>query len=108
MLSQIVQLVAQAQRSRPPIQRLADQVTGWFVPAVIVIAMLAFIAWGIWDPEPRFSYSLIAAVAVLIIACPGALDLATPMSIMECVGRGAQHGSRWKKWTRSSSTRLAR
>ncbi len=92
MLSQIVQLVAQAQRSRAPIQRLADQVSGWFVPAVIVVAVLAFAAWALWGPEPSFSYGLIAAVAVLIIACPCALGLATPMSIMVGVGRGAQHG----------------
>lgn len=92
MLSQIVQLVAEAQRSRAPIQRLADQVSGWFVPAVIVIAVLAFIAWSIWGPEPRFSFGLIAAVSVLIIACPCALGLATPMSIMVGVGRGAQAG----------------
>jgi Cu+-exporting ATPase len=92
MLSQIVRLVAEAQRSRAPIQRLADQVSGWFVPAVIVIAVLAFIAWSMFGPEPRFSYGLVAAVAVLIIACPCALGLATPMSIMFGVGRGAQSG----------------
>ncbi|WP_296706008.1 heavy metal translocating P-type ATPase [Rhodoblastus sp.] len=92
MLAQIVQLVAEAQRSRAPIQRLADQVAGWFVPAVILIAALAFAAWSIFGPEPRYSYGLIAAVAVLIIACPCALGLATPMSIMVGVGRGAQAG----------------
>ena len=92
MLSRIVQLVAEAQRSRAPIQRLADQVSGWFVPAVIVVSLLAFAAWAIWGPEPRFSYGLVAAVAVLIIACPCALGLATPMSIMVGVGRGAQAG----------------
>ncbi|MBY0138434.1 heavy metal translocating P-type ATPase [Paracoccus yeei] len=92
MLSQIVQLVAEAQRSRAPIQRLADQVSGWFVPAVIGVALLAFIAWAIWGPEPRFSFGLVAAVSVLIIACPCALGLATPMSIMVGVGRGAQAG----------------
>jgi len=92
MLSQIVQLVADAQRSRAPIQRLADQVSGYFVPAVIAVALLAFAAWGIWGPEPRFSYGLVAAVSVLIIACPCALGLATPMSIMVGVGRGAQAG----------------
>ena len=92
MLAQIVQLVAEAQRSRAPIQRLADQVSGYFVPAVIVVAVLAFIAWAIWGPEPQFSYGLVAAVAVLIIACPCALGLATPMSIMVGVGRGAQAG----------------
>ena len=92
MLSQIVQLVAEAQRSRAPIQRLADQVSGWFVPAVILVAIVAFIAWSIWGPEPRMSFGLIAAVSVLIIACPCALGLATPMSIMVGVGRGAQAG----------------
>jgi P-type Cu+ transporter len=92
MLSRIVQLVAEAQRSRAPIQRMADRVSGWFVPAVIAVALLAFGAWMIWGPEPRFAYGLVAAVAVLIIACPCALGLATPMSIMVGVGRGAQSG----------------
>jgi len=92
MLSQIVQMVAQAQRSRAPIQRLADQVSGWFVPGVIAIAVLAFAAWATFGPEPRFTYGLVAAVTVLIIACPCALGLATPMSIMVGVGRGAQAG----------------
>jgi len=92
MLARIVALVAEAQRSRAPIQRLADAVAGWFVPAVIVIALLAFAAWSIWGPEPRYTYALIAAVAVLIIACPCALGLATPMSIMVGVGRGAEAG----------------
>jgi Cu+-exporting ATPase len=92
MLAQIVQMVAQAQRSRAPIQRLADQVAAWFVPAVIAAALLAFAVWSIWGPEPRFSYAFIAAVSVLIIACPCALGLATPMSIMVGVGRGAQSG----------------
>jgi P-type Cu+ transporter len=92
VLAQIVQMVAQAQRSRAPIQRLADQVSGWFVPAVILAALAAFVAWSIWGPEPRFTYGLIAAVSVLIIACPCALGLATPMSIMVGVGRGAQSG----------------
>ncbi len=92
MLARIVQLVAEAQRSRAPIQRLADQVSGWFVPAVILIAVLAFVAWGIWGPEPRLSFGLVAAVTVLIIACPCALGLATPMSIMVAIGRGAQAG----------------
>jgi Cu+-exporting ATPase len=92
MLSQIVQMVASAQRSRAPIQRLADQVSGWFVPAVIVIALLAFAAWAVWGPEPRLAFGLVAAVTVLIIACPCALGLATPMSIMVGVGRGAQAG----------------
>ena len=92
VLSHIVQLVAQAQRSRAPIQRLADQVSSWFVPAVIVAALLAFGAWSLLGPEPRLSLALIAAVSVLIIACPCALGLATPMSIMVGVGRGAQSG----------------
>jgi P-type Cu+ transporter len=92
MLAQIVQLVAEAQRSRAPIQRLADQVSGYFVPTVIGVALLAFSAWAIWGPEPRFSYGLVAAVTVLIIACPCALGLATPMSIMVGVGRGAEAG----------------
>ena len=92
MLAQIVRMVADAQRSRAPIQRLADQVSGWFVPLVISIAIVAFVAWSIWGPEPRFTFGLIAAVSVLIIACPCALGLATPMSIMVGVGRGAQAG----------------
>ncbi len=92
MLAQIVQMVAQAQRSRAPIQRLADQVAGWFVPLVITVAIAAFLAWSIWGPEPRMTFGLIAAVSVLIIACPCALGLATPMSIMVGVGRGAQAG----------------
>jgi Cu+-exporting ATPase len=92
MLAQIVQLVAQAQRSRAPIQRLADQVAGWFVPAVIVVAIAAFAAWAAYGPEPRFAFGLVAAVSVLIIACPCALGLATPMSIMVGVGRGAHMG----------------
>lgn len=92
MLSRIVQMVAEAQRSRAPIQRMADQVSGWFVPVVISIAALAFAGWSIWGPEPRFAYGFVAAVAVLIIACPCALGLATPMSIMVGVGRGAGLG----------------
>jgi Cu+-exporting ATPase len=92
MLARIVQMVADAQRSRAPIQRLADQASGWFVPLVILIALVAFVAWAVWGPEPRFAYGLVAAVAVLIIACPCALGLATPMSIMVGVGRGAQAG----------------
>lgn len=92
VLAQIVQMVANAQRSRAPIQRLADQVAGWFVPAVIAVAVLAFLAWSIWGPRPSTTYGLIAAVSVLIIACPCALGLATPMSIMVGVGRGAQWG----------------
>ena len=92
MLARIVQMVATAQRSRAPIQRLADQVAAWFVPAVIAVAVLAFAAWATFGPEPRFAYGLVAAVTVLIIACPCALGLATPMSIMVGVGRGAQAG----------------
>ena len=92
VLAQIVQMVAQAQRSRAPIQRLADQVSGWFVPLVIAVAALAFVAWAIWGPEPRLTYGLLAAISVMIIACPCALGLATPMSIMVGVGRGAQAG----------------
>lgn len=92
MLARIVQMVAEAQRSRAPIQRLADQVSGWFVPAVIAVAVIAFAAWMIFGPEPRFSYALVAAVAVLIIACPCALGLATPMSVMVGVGRAASMG----------------
>jgi len=92
VLSRIVHMVAEAQRSRAPIQRLADRVSGWFVPAVVAVAILAFAGWMIWGPEPRFAYALVAAVSVLIIACPCALGLATPMSIMVGVGRGAQAG----------------
>ncbi|MBU1385053.1 MAG: heavy metal translocating P-type ATPase [Alphaproteobacteria bacterium] len=92
LLARIVQMVAQAQRSRAPIQRLADQVSGWFVPAVIGIAVVAAIVWGLVGPEPRLSYALVAAVSVLIIACPCALGLATPISIMVGVGRGAHAG----------------
>jgi Cu+-exporting ATPase len=92
LLAQIVEMVAKAQRSRAPIQRLADQVSGWFVPLVVAVAVLAFAAWATFGPEPRFAYGLVAAVSVLIIACPCALGLATPMSIMVGVGRGAQSG----------------
>jgi Cu+-exporting ATPase len=92
MLAQIVEMVAAAQRSRAPIQKLADAVAGKFVPAVIGIAVLSFIAWAIWGPEPSLSYALVSAIAVLIIACPCALGLATPMSIMTATGRGAQAG----------------
>src|SRR5580704_1903786 len=92
LLSQIVKMVADAQRSRAPIQRLADQVAGWFVPVVIVVALIAFGAWAWFGPEPRMAFGLVAAVSVLIIACPCALGLATPMSIMVGVGRGAQAG----------------
>ena len=92
MLARIVRMVADAQRSRAPIQRVADRVAGWFVPAVVAIALLAFAAWSIWGPEPRFTYGLLAAISVLIIACPCALGLATPMSIMVGVGAGAEAG----------------
>ena len=92
LLSRIVQMVAEAQRSRAPIQRLADTVAGWFVPAVIAVALIAGLVWALVGPEPRFSYALVAAVSVLIIACPCALGLATPMSIMVGVGRGAREG----------------
>ncbi|MBT9470770.1 MAG: heavy metal translocating P-type ATPase [Phenylobacterium sp.] len=92
LLSRIVQMVAEAQRSRAPIQRLADQVSGWFVPIVIAVALLAGAVWAMVGPEPRFAYALVAAVSVLIIACPCALGLATPMSIMVGVGRGAHAG----------------
>jgi Cu+-exporting ATPase len=92
LLARIVQMVAEAQRSRAPIQRMADQVSAWFVPAVIVVAALAFAGWALLGPEPRFAYALLAAVSVLIIACPCALGLATPMSIMVGVGRGAHAG----------------
>ena len=92
MLARIVDQVAKAQRSRAPIQRLADQAAGWFVPAVFLAALLAFVAWATFGPEPRFTFALVAAVTVLIIACPCALGLATPMSIMVGVGRGAHAG----------------
>jgi Cu+-exporting ATPase len=92
MLARIVDMVARAQRSRAPIQRLADQVAGWFVPAVLASAVIAFAAWVMFGPEPRFTFGLVAAVTVLIIACPCALGLATPMSIMVGVGRGARAG----------------
>jgi P-type Cu+ transporter len=92
MLSQIVKMVAEAQRSRAPIQKLADQVSGYFVPAVVIIALLAFVIWAIIGPEPAMAYAIVVAVSVLIIACPCALGLATPMSIMVGVGKGAQSG----------------
>ncbi|MGC4016810.1 MAG: copper-translocating P-type ATPase [Luteolibacter sp.] len=92
LLSQIVHMVGDAQRSRAPIQRLADQVSSWFVPTVIAIALLTFVGWTIWGPEPRLAYAIANSVAVLIIACPCALGLATPMSIMVGVGRGARLG----------------
>jgi P-type Cu+ transporter len=92
LLSQIVQMVAKAQRSRAPVQRLADQVAAWFVPMVLGVALIAFAVWAAFGPEPRFAFALVAAVSVLIIACPCALGLATPVSIMVGVGRGAQSG----------------
>ncbi|TYB79787.1 heavy metal translocating P-type ATPase [Bizionia myxarmorum] len=92
LLSQIINLVNNASRSRAPIQKLADTVSGYFVPVVVIIAVLTFIAWSIWGPEPAYVYALVNAIAVLIIACPCALGLATPMSIMVGVGRGAQNG----------------
>jgi P-type Cu+ transporter len=92
LLAQIVRMVGEAQRSRAPIQRLADTVSAWFVPAVIVVAVIAFVAWSVYGPEPRLAHGLVNAVAVLIIACPCALGLATPMSIMVGTGRGAEAG----------------
>ena len=92
MLAQIVKLVSQAQRTRAPIQRLADKVAGWFVPAVIAIAVVTFLVWITFGPEPRFAHAIVNAVAVLIIACPCALGLATPMAIMVGTGRGAHAG----------------
>ncbi len=96
LLSRIVQMVSEAQRSRAPIQKLADQVSGYFVPAVIGAAVLTFIAWAIWGPEPRMAFAIVNAIAVLIIACPCALGLATPMSIMVATGRGASAGVLFK------------
>jgi Cu+-exporting ATPase len=92
LLAQIVKVVSEAQRSRAPMQRLADRVAGYFVPGVVIAAILAFVGWAIWGPEPRLAHALLAAVSVLIIACPCALGLATPMSIMVAVGRGATAG----------------
>jgi Cu+-exporting ATPase len=92
LLAQIVRMVAEAQRSRAPIQSLADKVSGYFVPAVLLVAVLTFIVWAIWGPEPRFAYALVNAVAVLIIACPCALGLATPMAVMVGTGHGARAG----------------
>ncbi|MDQ3743871.1 MAG: cadmium-translocating P-type ATPase [Acidobacteriota bacterium] len=92
LLSRIVQMVSEAQRSRAPIQKLADQVAGYFVPTVIVIAIITFVVWSLTGPQPRLAYALINAVAVLIIACPCALGLATPMSVMVAMGKGAQAG----------------
>jgi Cu+-exporting ATPase len=117
LLSQIVAMVSQAQRSRAPLQRLADKVAAWFVPAVILIAVATFRAWWFVGPEPRLAHALVNAVAVLIIACPCALGLATPISIMVASGRGAQLGVLFRDaqaieacatWTRWSWTRRAR
>ncbi len=96
LLSQIVQMVAEAQRSRAPIQKLADVVSAYFVPAVVAIAVITFVVWSTWGPEPRMAYGLVNAVAVLIIACPCALGLATPMSIMVATGKAAQYGVLFK------------
>src|SRR2546430_3765758 len=92
VLAQIVRLVSDAQRSRAPAQRLADRVSAYFVPAVVIVAAISALSWGIAGPAPRFAYAIVNAVAVLIIACPCALGLATPMSIMVAVGRGARAG----------------
>ena len=92
LLAQIVRMVGEAQRTRAPIQRLADVVAAWFVPAVVVVAIVAFVAWSCLGPEPRLAHALVSAVAVLIIACPCALGLATPMAIMVGTGRGATAG----------------
>src|SRR5438132_859631 len=96
LLAQIVQMVAEAQRSRAPIQKLADRVSAYFVPAVVALACITFIAWSIFGPDPRMAHGLVNAVAVLIIACPCALGLATPMSIMVATGKGAQSGVLFK------------
>jgi Cu+-exporting ATPase len=96
LLSRIVRMVSEAQRSRAPIQKLADRVSGWFVPAVMIAALLTFIGWSIWGPEPRMAYAIVNAVSVLIIACPCALGLATPMSIMVAAGKGATAGVLFK------------
>src|SRR5262249_36446969 len=92
LLANIVRMVGEAQRSRAPIQRLADRVAAYFVPAVLAVAVIAFVAWAVWGPEPRLAHALVSAVAVVIIACPCALGLATPMAIMVGTGRGATTG----------------
>ena len=92
VLAQIVRMVGEAQRTRAPIQRLADLVSAWFVPAVVMVAIIAFVGWYLWGPEPKFAFALLSAIAVLIIACPCALGLATPMAIMVGTGRGAHAG----------------
>src|SRR6185295_6111966 len=96
LLSQIVQMVSEAQRSRAPIQKLADVVSGYFVPVVVAAAIATFVIWAMVGPEPRLAHALVNAVAVLIIACPCALGLATPMSIMVAMGRGATSGVLFK------------
>src|SRR6185503_12170776 len=92
LLAQIVKLVNEAQRSRAPIQRLADRLSAWFVPAVVAVAAATFVVWSLWGPEPRLAHALLNAIAVLIVACPCALGLATPMSVMVGTGRGAAAG----------------
>jgi Cu+-exporting ATPase len=92
LLAQIVQMVAEAQRTRAPVQRVADRIAAWFVPAVVAIAIVAFVAWALWGPDPQLAHALVSAVSVLIIACPCALGLATPMAIMVGTGRGASEG----------------
>src|SRR5699024_511255 len=92
LLSQIIQMVNDASRSRAPIQNLADNVSGYFVPAVVIISVVTFLVWSMWGPAPAYVYALVNAIAVLIIACPCALGLATPMSVMVGVGKGAQNG----------------
>jgi Cu+-exporting ATPase len=92
LLARIVQMVSEAQRSRAPIQRLADRVAAWFVPVVVLCALITFVVWALWGPQPAMAYAIINAVAVLIIACPCALGLATPMSIVAATGKGAEHG----------------
>src|SRR5699024_707320 len=92
LLSQIIHMVNDASRSRAPIQNLADKVSGYFVPAVVIISIVTFFVWSIWGPAPAYVYALVNAIAVLIIACPCALGLATPMSVMVGVGKGAQNG----------------
>ncbi|HBC05383.1 MAG TPA: ATPase, partial [Aequorivita sp.] len=92
LLSQIIEMVNKASRSRAPIQKLADKISGWFVPIVVMISIITFIVWAIFGPEPQYVYALVNAIAVLIIACPCALGLATPMSVMVGVGKGAQNG----------------
>ena len=101
LLAQVVRMVTEAQRSRAPIQRLADVVAGWFVPLVVIAAVATFVAWALVGPEPGFSHAFVNAIAVLIIACPCALGLATPMSIMVGTGRGAEAGVLFRNAERS-------